>query len=259
MSRSDFIAVNARDVLARHSLDSFDDLWRYREEEQAAVPRDQQRWKSVIRLVLEDVNGLPQSFYLKRQDQQLARGLMHPLGEPTFAREFRAIQHFAHLGIPAPEAAFFAQRRINGHKQAILLTRALDVYKPLTYWYEQWRDLDWRDRQDLILAAAALIRALHNAGRMHNNLYPKHIFLKLDGDGAGARLIDLVETRPAWLGQQDRIRDLKSLLRESHVATPGQKLRFFLAYMGKSRVDTEARRSLELIGTRVRRKAQSPC
>lgn len=257
MSASDFIAVNARDVLARHGLDSFDSLWQYGDPASLAMSRSHRRWKNVIRLVLEDVNGQPQSFYLKRQSQQLAYGLGHPFGEPTFAREFRAIQHFAHLGIPAPEAAFFSQRRVNGEKQAILLTRALDVYKPLTYWYAKWGELAWRDRQDLILAAAALVRALHNAGRMHNNLYPKHIFLKLDGDGAGARLIDLVETRPAWLGQQDRIRDLKSLLRESHVTTPGQKLRFFLAYMGKSHVDTEARRSLALIGSPAKSRAQT--
>lgn len=259
MSGSKFIAVNARDVLSRHGLDSFDSLWEYGGPESLAISRKHKRWKNVIRLVLEDANGHSQSFYLKRQNRQLAHGLRHPLGEPTFAREFRAIQHFAHMGIPAPEAAFFAQRHVNGQKQAILLTRALDVYRPLTYWYGRWEELAWRDRQDLILAAAALVRALHNAGRMHNNLYPKHIFLKLDGDGAGARLIDLVETRPAWLGQQDRIRDLKSLLRESHVTTAGQRLRFFLAYMGKSRLDTEARRSLALIGSRQKRKAQNQC
>lgn len=259
MSATDFVAVNARDVLARHGLDRFESLWQYGSPEQAAPLRGQKAWKSVIRLVLEDANGQPQSFYLKRQSHQTARSLTHPFGEPTFAREFRAIQHFAHMGIPALESAFFAQRSAGGRKQAILLTRALDIYKPLTYWFTQWRSLEWRDRQDLILAAAALVRALHNAGRMHNNLYPKHLFLKLDGDGAGARLIDLVETRPAWLGQQDRIRDLKSLLRESHVATAGQRLRFFLAYMGKSGLDAEARQQIALIGSRMKSKAQTRC
>ena len=60
-------------------------------------------------------------------------------------------------------------------------------------------------------------------------------------------MIDLVETRPAWLGQRDKIRDLRSLLRESTVATPGQKLRFFLAYLGRQRLDEESRRLLRLV------------
>ncbi|WP_373187421.1 lipopolysaccharide kinase InaA family protein [Halopseudomonas sp.] len=247
MTCSAFIAVNARDVLARHGLDSFDALWRFGDSGDPVAATRGKGWKKVTRIELQDANGEPQSFYLKRQDHQLARSLRHPLGEPTFAREFRAIQHFAHLGIPALEAAFFARRSENGHQQAILLTRALDIYKPLTWWFERWSTLAWRDRQDLILAAAALVRSLHNAGRMHNNLYPRHIFLKLDDDGAGARLIDLVETRPAWLGERDRIRDLRSLLRRSEVATAGQKLRFLLAYMGKQRPGGRSRDMLRQI------------
>lgn len=251
---SAFIAVNARDVLARHGLDSFDALWRYGEEPAADVSGRGKGWKKVVRIELEDANGDPQSFYLKRQDHQLVRSVRRPLGEPSFAREFRAIQQFAHLGIPALETAFFDQRSQQGHQQAILLTRALDIYKPLTYWFERWGTLAWRDRQDLILAAAALVRALHNAERMHNNLYPKHIFLKLDDDGAGARLIDLVETRPAWFGERDKIRDLRSLLRRSPIATTGQKLRFLLAYMGKKRPSWRSRQLLAQITDRKKAK-----
>lgn len=255
MKRSAFIAVNAQDVLARNGLDSFESLWAYdTSSDQAAITRGA-GWKKVVRLELKDANGDSQSFYLKRQDDQVVRHVLRPLGEASFAREFRAIQRFAHLGIPALEAAFFDQRDVGGHRQAILLTRALDIYKPLTVWYQRWEQLAWRDRQDLILAAAALVRALHNAERMHNSLYPKHIFLKLDDDGAGARLIDLVETRPAWFGQHDKIQDLKSLLRESGVATPGQKLRFFLAYLGRQRLDEPSRQLLHrIVGGHARRR-----
>jgi hypothetical protein len=255
MIESAFIAVNARDVLARHGLDSFEALWCYGTSDGTDIAERDKGWKKVIRIDLEDANGESQSFYLKRQNHQLVRTLRHPLGEPTFAREFRAIQLFAHLGIPALETAFFDQRRQQGHQQAILLTRALDIYKPLTYWFDQWETLAWRDRQDLILAAAALVRALHNAERMHNNLYPKHLFLKLDDDGAGARLIDLVETRPAWFGERDKIRDLRSLLRRSPVATRGQKLRFLLAYLGKQQPSSRSRQLLVQITDRKKGKA----
>ncbi|HDZ57066.1 MAG TPA: lipopolysaccharide kinase [Pseudomonas xinjiangensis] len=247
MSEAPFIAVNAHDVLSRHGLDSFDRLWSSRFDEHVDQIFRDGGWNTVARLELEDANGEVQTFYLKRQQNQLARSRTHPFGEPTYAREFRAVQRFARLGIPALEAAFFAQRTQQGDRQAILLTRALDVYKPLTFWFEHWQLIGWSGRNDLILAAAALIRALHNAGRMHNSLYPKHIFLKLDGDGAGARLIDLVETRRAWFGERDRVRDLKSLLRRSKAASRSQKLRFFLAYLGRPRLDVEGRRLLMLI------------
>ena len=244
MSDLPFIAVNAREVLARHGLDHFEGLWNCRCNASSKRIMRRGGWNTVVRLELEDINGHLQTFYLKRQEDQLVRSRSHPLGEPIYAREFRFIQRFAHLGIPSLETAFFAQRRVDGKHQAILLTRALDEYRSLDIWFERWPDLEWQGRQDLIMAAAALVRALHNAGKMHNSLYPKQIFLKLDGDGAGARLIDLEETRRAWFGERDRVRDLSSLHRRSQVASNSQQLRFFLAYLGRSRLEEESRRLL---------------
>ena len=83
-------------------------------------------------------------------------------------------------------AAFFAERRVDGRAQAVLLTRALDEYAPLDEWFERWDRLAVADVRMLIRSAAALVRALHNADRIHNCLYPKHVFLKLHTDGAGA-------------------------------------------------------------------------
>lgn len=253
-----FIAVNARDILSRHGLDSFEALWTLQLDAVDAPNTERGGWSSVYRLELEDINGTTQSFYLKRQEGYLARSLRHPQGEPTFAREFRAIQEYAHRGIPALETAFFAQRSVDGVQQAILLTRALDAYRPLDAWFEEWRTLGWRGRQDLILAAAALVRALHNTGRIHNCLYPKHVFLKLDGDGAGARLIDLEKTRPAWLGERDYVRDLESLHRRSTAPSRSQRLRFFLSYLCRPRLDEDARRLLRRIDRRGSGKAKRP-
>ncbi len=255
MMSAPFIAVNARDVLSRHGLDTFSALWALQLDAVDAPNIERGGWSSVYRLELADANGEIQSFYLKRQEGYLARSLRRPQGEPTFAREFRAIQQYAHRGIPALETAFFQQRTQGGKQQAILLTRALDAYQPLDSWYEQWRTLSWRGRQDLILATAALVRALHNTGRIHNCLYPKHIFLKLDGDGAGARLIDLEKTRSAWLGERDFVRDLESLQRRSDAPSRSQRLRFYLAYLGISRLDEPSRALLRRIARRQSGKA----
>ena len=241
MTRTPFIAVNARDVLSRHGLDSFEALWALKVDAVDAPNTGRGGWSSVCRLELDDATGQVQRFYLKRQDNHCTRTLNSPLGEPTFAREFRAIQAYARQGIPALDAAFFGQRRERGHAQAVLLTRALDDYAPLDEWFERWSQLSVSELRTLILSAAALVRALHNADRIHNCLYPKHVFLKLHGDGAGARFIDLEKTRRAIFGRRDLIRDLETLHRRSKEPTRSQRLRFVLAYMGKSRVDTDAR------------------
>ena len=241
MTRNPFIAVNARDVLSRHGLDSFEALWALKVDAVDAPNTGRGGWSSVYRLELEDANGQQQCFFLKRQDNHRTRTLHSPFGEPTFAREFRAIQVYARQGIPALEAAFFGQRNERGHAQAVLLTRALDDYAPLDEWFERWNKLSASEIRTLIQSAAALVRALHNADRIHNCLYPKHVFIKLHGDGAGARFIDLEKTRRAIFGRRDLIRDLETLHRRSKEPTRSQRLRFVLAYMGKSRVDTEAR------------------
>ncbi len=248
--KSPFIAVNAREVLRRHGLDSFEALWALRLGDTPSTPRGA-GWSSVHRLELKDINGRTQAFYLKRQENHLHRSLAHPQGELTFAREFRSIQTYAHAGIPALEVAFFYQSSQLGERRAILMTRALDAYEPLTVWLDRWRSLVPSQREDLIRAAAALIRALHSAGKVHNNLYPRHIFLRLDGDGAGARLIDLERTRSAWWGD-DRVRELTTLLLRCEPVSRTQRLRFLLAYLGLTRLDEEGRDLASRINARCR-------
>ncbi|UAW99091.1 lipopolysaccharide kinase [Halopseudomonas nanhaiensis] len=249
-----FIAVNAREVLRRHQLDSFDALWTLRLGDAPPTPRGS-GWSSVHRLELDDINGRRQTFYLKRQANHRHRSLSHPRGELTFAREFRSIQNYAHAGIPALEVAFFHQTHRDGDDRAILMTRALDAYEPLTVWLERWAELAVPERNDLIRATAALIRALHSAGKVHNNLYPRHIFLKLDGDGAGARLIDLERTRAAWLGERDRVRELTTLLLRCTTTSRTQRMRFVLAYLGLPALDADGRELVRQIDTRYSRRS----
>ncbi|MFN3580740.1 MAG: lipopolysaccharide kinase InaA family protein [Pseudomonas sp.] len=257
MSALPFIAVNARALLSRHGLDNFEALWDLELEAVDDPNLGRGGWSSVYRLELEDEQGTQHAFYLKRQDNHLTRTLLQPLGEPTFAREFRFIQAYARQGVPALEAAFYAERRMPGHKQAILMTRALDGYEDANAWMARWQQLPWAQKRDLVLAAGALVRALHNAHMVHNCLYLKHIFLKIDGDGAGARLIDLEKTHPVWFGQAQYVSDLTTLHRRSDSPTRTQRMRFLRAYLGKTRLDQEARELVRAISARQGRKERS--
>lgn len=254
MNRHPFVAVQARDVLERHGLDNFEALWNVKLEAVDEPNTGRGGWSSVYRLELDDANGHKQAFYLKRQQNYLSYSVCRPTGEPTFAREFRAIQSFARKGVPALEPAFYGQRRSSNGWQAILLTRALDDYRPLSDWFQCWHRLSREERRNLILASASLVRALHNSRIVHNCLYPKHIFLKLDGDRAGARLIDLEKARYS-LGLRERSRDLETLHRRSEVPSRSERLRFMLAYLGKERVDAEVRKLVRLIFHRHKHKS----
>lgn len=249
-----FAPQGAKELLAQHGLDNFAALWSLQLDAVDAPNTNRGGWSSVYRLELTDAEGLSRGFYLKRQDNHLTRSLWHPLGEPTFAREFRAIRDYASQGIPALKAVYFAQRRCKGHRQALLLTEALDGYEPLSTWFESWQNLGLHRKQQLILAAAKLVRSLHQAGEVHRCLYPKHIFIRVDNQRADARLIDLEKTRRAWFGRADRVADLGSIIRRSKEASRTERLRFILAYLDKRHLDDEAKSLIASIQKRIKAK-----
>lgn len=224
---SDFIAAEDRALLDRHGLADYHALWTLQLEAVDEPNTERGGWSSVYRLELGEA-----AFYLKRQSNHLTRSLLHPWGEPTFAREFRNIQRYQRLGIPALQAAFFAERRLPGERRAILLTRALDGWQDLDCCLQGWAARDEAQRAAILQACGELARRLHGAGQMHGCFYPKHIFLKEDAGVFAAQLIDLEKTRPLLFGERDRIKDLEPLLRRAGVWSEAGVRLFLQAYLG---------------------------
>lgn len=223
---TDFIAAHDRTLLERHGLASFDTLWALQLQAVDEPNTERGGWSSVYRLELDSA-----AYYLKRQSNYLTRSLLRPFGEPTFAREFRNIQRYSMLGIPALQAAFFAQRRFSGEQRAVLLTRALDGWQDLEHWLMQWSALDEVQRSGILRACGELARCLHQAGQMHGCFYPKHIFLREGATGFQAQLIDLEKTRPLLFGRRDRVKDLEPLLRRAGVWEAGDIRKLLAAYL----------------------------
>lgn len=224
---SDFIAAQDRALLERHGLADFDVLWALKLEAVDEPNTERGGWSSVYRLDLGET-----AFYLKRQSNHLTRSPLHPFGEPTFAREFRNIQRYAAMGIPALQAAFFAQRRVPGEQRAILLTRALDGWCDLDNLLPAWRERSTVQCAAILQACGTLARQLHGAGQMHGCFYPKHIFLRETSSGFEAQLIDLEKTRPLLFGRRDRIKDLEPLLRRASVWNEAEVAVLLAAYLG---------------------------
>ncbi len=244
-----FIAPGDQPLLARHGLVDFEALWALplTAVDEANVGRG--GWSQVFRL---DVGT--QGFYLKRQANYLTRSVRHPFGEPTVAREFRNIRLYTQRAVPALEASYFAERHRGGEWQAMLLTRALDDWSELGAWLAQWPVLMPARRAALVKACAELARQLHGAGLVHGCFYPKHIFLRAEGEGFQARLIDLEKTRSAWLGQRDHVRDLEPLLRRATAWSEGDIRGFLAAYLQAAPTDKRVTTWLEQLVARRRHK-----
>ena len=244
---SDFIAAEDRAILAAQQLDSFEALWALELEAVDEPNTERGGYSTVSRLQLGE-----QAYYLKRQSNHLTRSLRHPFGEPTFARELRNIEHYRQLGIPALQAAFFAQRRLDGKQCAILLTRALDGWRDLDSWLQGWESHPVAQRLAIVQACGELARRLHEARQMHGCFYPKHIFLRETADGFDAQLIDLEKTRPLWFGQRDRIKDLEPLLRRAGAWSEAEVRQLLSAYLG---CEADVSRWCQRLDARKRNKA----
>jgi len=223
---TDFLAAEDRALLERHGLGTFDALWA-KQLEAVDEPNTARRgWSSVFRLDLEG-----QGYYLKRQSNYLTRTLHAPFGEPSFAREFRNISRYRKLGIPALQAAFFGERKVDGEVRAILLTRALDGWSDLESLLQRWAQLSAAQHSAILKACGLLARHLHGVRQVHGGFYPKHIFLRATGDGYQAQLIDLEKTRPLLFGMRDRIKDLEPLQRRAPEWNEAQLRELLAAYL----------------------------
>ena len=222
----DFLAAADRALLERHGLGTFDALWGKQLDAVDEPNTGRGGWSSVFRLDLEG-----QGFYLKRQSNYMTRTLRAPFGEPSFAHEFRNILRYQKMGIPAMQAAFYGERKVDGEVRAILLTRALDGWSDLDSLLQRWTDLSTQQHSHILKACGVLARQLHAARQVHGCFYPKHIFLKTTGSGYQAQLIDLEKTRPLLYGQRDRVKDLEPLTRRAPQWDESQLRELLAAYL----------------------------
>ncbi|SDB19174.1 lipopolysaccharide kinase InaA family protein [Pseudomonas sp. NFACC13-1] len=225
---TDFLAAEDRALLQRHGLDSFEALWARQLDAVDEPNTSGDGWSSVFRLELDG-----QGYYLKRQSNYLTRTWSHPFGEPSFSREFRNISRYRQLGIPALQAVFYGQRKVEGEVRAILLTRALDGWDDLDSLLQRWPSLTATQRTTVLDACGQLARRLHGMHQVHGCFYPKHIFLQATDDGYQAQLIDLEKTRPLLFGQRDRVKDLEPLLRRASIWSEADVRQLLSAYLAQ--------------------------
>lgn len=240
----DFIAAGWKDIFAHNGLTGFDSWWQLNTDWFEPPNKRRGGWSGVARVELDLPQGGHRRVFLKRQENHVRKTWRHPLrGEATFIGEMRNLQDLAGKEVGTLEPLYFAQRRQDGNVRVVLLTLELTGYIPLKEIIDQWQGSGWQQhrlqRLVLIPRVAQLVSRMHHGYRVHNSLYPKHLFVNTDS--MDVRVIDLEKMRRALTPLRAAKRDLDSLNRRSPHFSRTDRLRFLLAYLGEGRVTPQTR------------------
>ncbi len=248
-----------REILRHNNLDSFDHLWSL--DADWFEPPNERRggWSGVSRCELEAPEGGKVGVFLKRQENHITRTISHPFGMPTFAREMQNILIFKEASVPALEPVYFAVRKPGGDLRAILCTEALDGYEPLENMVERWSTDGWPSKEKrlrLMEAVANVMSRMHEHKIQHNCFYPKHIFVRIDENDIRVRIIDLEKAKVRILSRFATFRDLYTLNRHSQSWSRTDRVRFFLLYLNRQRLDQDAKALWRRIAKRMKAKGR---
>lgn len=206
-----------------------------------------------------------QAYYVKRYRLGGSR-LRRWIGRPRVQFEWENLQRFAQWGIPTAEVvAWGMEKWLWLFRRGAVITAEIPGTRSL-------HDLAARtpeffgDRvrvHDISLQVAAIARTLHRHRFTHNDLHWRNLLYQ--ADSGKVFLIDCPTGR-YWIGAVLRYRIAKDLAALDKIArtclSRTQRLRFYLAYAGKARLDeadkTMIRRIMHAFDHRLRRKNLLP-
>jgi len=154
-------------------------------------------------------------------------------GRLTIENESRNLIFCMRSGLIVPEVIFSGKRTENGKRQGILVTQFLEGFTPLDKILSQAEHELYKDvilRRKLIENVACEVRKLHKSRIVHNNLYPKHIFI--DCKTMQVAFIDFEKAKRKFSVGMCEVRDLEVLSRYSPMISRSDKLRFLKVYFG---------------------------
>jgi hypothetical protein len=207
----------------------------------------------VIRLRLDGI-----LYYLKRYTigrRKLARrwfGLRDIFGQRRAVKEWRNLQLFSDLGLPTATLVAWGQERCGGRfVRAALITEELrdtvDLAKLVYAGDQRLRDRHWVATVSAQVAAYA--RTLHAHGFAHNDLKWRNLLVDR-GNPPSVYLIDCPNGafwRRPFLDYRI-VKDLACLDKiAKHTLSRTQRLRFYLDYCGKPRLEPADKRRLRKI------------
>ena len=237
-----------KQVFKRNQLGNFSELWSKEVEwfEEPNQGKQKDSWSGVSKLTLDDSD-----FFMKKQHNYKKTNLLNPLGENLAEKEFKNIQLFKSLGIPAMTSVYFKKKKSSGKECAILITRSLNKYKSLSEINKLYPQgtLPINTRRLIIYESAKLIQLAHSKRVKIQSLYPKHVFVhrKVFGEGLlpksspPCRFIDLERARRVIQSRKNARKDLETFNRRCTFASKSDRLFFLLVYLGEKKVTQKVR------------------
>ena len=251
---NDYLAPDWQRIFEFNGLRSFDDFWKLEAKWFEEPNQRRGGWSGVARCELKLPDGGITRVFLKRQENHMTRTLAHPFrGELTFLREFRCIERYQQCGIPSLTPLYFAWRRVKGDNRAVLMTAELEGFRSLEDLARDWSPSPPLPeiRRAVIHAVARLLAQIHSHQLRHNCFYPKHVFVRLGQDGnVEARVIDLEKTKARPFGWDRDYRDLRTLNRHSYGWSLADRVRFFCAYLGQTKLQAHGKEKWRRIARR---------
>ncbi|HSH72216.1 MAG TPA: lipopolysaccharide kinase InaA family protein [Methylophilaceae bacterium] len=228
-----FIAPEYRVMLEHNGLAGFEQAWDF-EVEWVETPNDNRGGLSGVgRILLRQPEGVEVVAFLKRQQNHTRKTWRHPWrGEATFSREFRMIRHLQQHDVPTLEPIFFGEDYQPRSARAVLVTAALDGYRPLDDLglIAELKQQPLSKKRQLLDATAYTARKMHEAGVQHRSLYAKHLFVKELPTGYRVAVIDLEKSRLNFVPWLRQFYDLVTLNYRTQGWSRSSRLYFFKQY-----------------------------
>lgn len=194
-------------------------------------------WSGVTRLVLNPEAPAQDQLavFLKIQQNHFYRAPnTYFTKQLTFEREFNVLQQLASVTDSIPELVLFAKWRSGSDVGAILITKALDDWFPLTNWIQGQKGYVAPDEatfQKALEAIAKSAREIHQAGWVHLCFSAKHLFVRPKSDGSfESCVIDMEKCRKHLSAAYRARKDCAHFMRHTPRLTEAHKLNFAKAY-----------------------------
>ena len=202
-----------------------------------------------------DVNG--ERFFVKHYRHRTA--WWRAVGRSRPRRERNNMALFDALGVPTTPLAAFGEDRIFGiyDKGGILVTKGLDdcidMHRLGEHQPHLFRDRVWFDR--LSRRLAGLLRRMHGSGFCHNDLNWRNVLVRAEPEFE-VFILDCPSGH-RWLQPMLRFRRIKDLAHLDKLGrrylTRTQRLRFYLNYVQRSRLNPGDKKIVRSILRRYRK------
>jgi len=254
-----YISEKWRDILTFNNLDTHQKIWALEAEWFEEPNHRRGGWSGVSRIELQLPEGGSMGVFMKRQEDHVTRSLTHPFkGFSTFFREFQQIRAFNENSIPSLDLLYFENWQEEGHQRAVILTKELTGYYPLSSGQFQpgGEFVSSKEKKlKLFNKLALLMQAMHVKNFQHNCFYLKHIFAQpLDNGDVDLAVIDLEKVKKRYIKQKAIFRDLYTLNRHAGNWSIKDRVRFYQCYQNEKKLSKQSKKLWRAIAQRIEEK-----